>query len=143
MDASRRWEPVKEPLWWLALLLVLLGGMWWDYGFVDGLERFAVFVYWGSCTLVIMQLSASLLLRIPPSKLGMLVPGSIVIAYVIIRGSRIGLEAVWKGALLGLYLGLILGVITWFLSSRYAEGIRTMESSLYVRIHRWFRGGRS
>jgi hypothetical protein len=139
MDASRRWQPVKEPLWWLALLLALLGGMWSDYGLADGLERFAVFVYWGSCTLVIMQLSASLLVRIPLSKPGVLVPGSIVIAYAVVQGTRLGVESVWKGALLGLYFGLILGVIAWFLSSRYAEGIRTMESSFYARIHRWFR----
>ncbi len=103
MDASRRWQPVKEPLWWLALLLALLGGMWSDYGLADGLERFAVFVYWGSCTLVIMQLSASLLVRIPLSKPGVLVPGSIVIAYAVVQGTRLGVESVWKGALLGLY----------------------------------------
>jgi hypothetical protein len=139
VDAPRR----LERHWWLGLLPLLLAALCWEYGISEGFTRFAAFVYWGACVLLVTVLVASLLTRVAPRRATVLVTVVIAIAYVIAQGVRGELELVWRGGLLGLYFGVVLGVIGWFLSSRYAEKIRTTESSIYARIRSWVRGSSS
>ena len=121
--------------------------MCWEYGILDGILRFAGFLYVGSLMLMVALLIGSLIARVAPTKSTLLITSSIVIVYAVFHIASGDIEVVRRGAIfggvVGLALGIMIGITPWLASSHYASKLRTAESSLYSRMRKWLRRKRS
>lgn len=125
---------------WLWLFPLALAIHIYDHGFLEGLLRFASFLYVGSFVLLVALLIASLFTRALRAKTEMLITTTIVIFYVVFEAARGNAEALLNGAIFGVIVGSALGISFVFLLSPLAAKVRSAESAMYRRVRGWFNG---
>lgn len=132
-------SPQDNTNWsWLWLFPILLAAMIFEYGVINGIWRFASFVYVGSFVMFVGLWIAAFFSKVL-LKREIIVTGLILVIYSLIELIRGNSEIIFKAAIFGVIVGTVFGVATAFVYSPAAAKISHAESTIYGRIGRWFR----
>lgn len=125
---------------WLLLFPLLLIVQGYEYGFEEGVRRFAAFLYVGSFILLVALLILSIFEPKLLAKSWIVVTATIVIAYGVFAVASGNYEMLIKGAIFGAIVGSFLGLAFVFLLSSLVTKAISMETVVYRRIKKWFNG---